>query len=136
MKVVFQSNSGPFALSRRSLAAAASVLPDRIIRRISKLVVVGESVGPEPFEFDRKKRVAQLCIPGDPHDAQARDRALRELLLGLARLDLNPEFQTSLTDGQRITLQAFADEWHPRCLKAIAEAGIRPRPPHERRLVY
>lgn len=136
MKVVLQSNSGPFALSRRSVALAASVLPARIIRRVAKLVMVGESTGPEPFEFDPDKRIAQFCIPGDPHNVEARDRALRELVLGFARLDSSDSFGKSLTDRQRDTFQAFVDEWHPKCLKAIAEAGSRSRPPHARRLMY
>lgn len=136
MKVVLQSNSGPFALSRRSIAVAASVLPARIIRRVAEILIVGESTGPEPFEFNRDKRSARLSIPGDAHNAEVRDHALRELLLGFARLDAGESFGISLTDRQRSTFQSFIDEWHPRCLKAIAEAGSKPRPPHARRLMY
>ncbi|HTK31878.1 MAG TPA: hypothetical protein VL332_07930 [Candidatus Saccharimonadaceae bacterium] len=136
MKVVLQSNSGPFALSRRSIAAAASVLPAGITRRVTKLLVVGESAGPEPFEFDPHERIVQFRIPGDPHDVEARHRALRELLLGFARVDSGESFGMRLTDRQRDGFQGFVEEWLPRCLEAIAEAASRPRPAHARRLMY
>ncbi len=136
MKVVIQSNCGPFALSRRSIAVAASVLPARITRRIATLLVVGESAGPEPFEYDPRRRIAQFCIPGDARDPQARDRALRELLLGFARLDSGGPFGVRLTDGQRDNFTTFVDEWHQQCEKAIGEAGSRPHSPHARRLMY
>lgn len=136
VKVVIQSNSGPFALSRRSIAAAASVLPARITRCIVTLLVVAESAGPEAFEYDARRRIAQFCFPGDPRDPQARDRALQELLLGFARLDSDSPFGVRLTDKQRDTFTTFVDEWHPRCQKAIEEAGSRLHPPHTHRLMY
>ncbi len=136
MKIVMQSDSGPFALSRRSIAVASSVLPTRITRRIAQLIVVGEHEGPEPFEYYPKRRLVQFCVPGNPHDAQARDRALHELLIGFARLDSGDTFGTRLTDRQRKALATFVDEWHPKCLKAMAETGGEPRLPHSRRLMY
>jgi len=136
MKVVIQSNCGPYALSRRSIAVAASVLPARVTRRIATLVVVRDSAGPEPFEYDAEARSVQFRIPGDPRNPEAHDRALRELLLGFARLESGGAFGMSLSDRQRDAFKAFVDEWHPRCAKAIEEAGSEPRTPHARRLMY
>src|SRR5262245_28172967 len=92
MKVVIQSNSGPFALGRRSIALAASVLPARIVGRVTRLVVVGESAGPEAFEYDARRHSATFHLLGNARDAQARERALRELLLGFARIDASATF--------------------------------------------
>lgn len=136
MKVVIQSNRAPFALSRRSLAVAASVLPARITRRVVTLIIVAEPVGPEAFEFDAGQRVAWFCIPGDSRDPQVRREALRVLLLGFARIDTGDRFSVRLPDARRGSFTAFVDEWLPRCEKAIAEAGSRPHAPHARRLMY
>jgi hypothetical protein len=127
MKVVIQSNSGPFALSRHAVAAATSVLPARIVRRVAKLMLVGDARHSTPFEYHSKERIATFCFPANPHDSRARDRALRELLIGLASLEPDPA-------GDDV--ETFVGEWLPRCVKAITEAGNKPRPPHARRLMY
>ncbi len=122
MKVVIQSNCGPFGLSRRGVEAACALLPDRIVRQIDKLVLVAEPWGVEAFEYDPKRRVAYFAYPGDSNVREIREAALRELLLGFARLDAGAEFGIRVTDGQRIEFGAFIDQWCPVCLKAITEA--------------
>jgi hypothetical protein len=126
VKVVIQSNSGPFALSRRSVALATSVLPARILDRVATLVLVGDRPH-EPFRYHSKERIAEFCLPGNSRDSGARDKALRELMIGFA--SLNPA-----REGDDV--EPFVEEWLPRCLKAITEAGNKPRKPHARRLMY
>jgi hypothetical protein len=122
MKVVIQSNCGPYGLSRRAIEAAAAVLPDHIIHQIDKLVVVSNAWGFEPFEYDPRGRVAYFSYAGDPTDRELRDRALRELLLGFARVDAGAEFRVRLSERQRATFNAFIDQWYSACTTAIAES--------------
>src|SRR5262245_32524766 len=112
MKILIQSNAGPFALSRRSIAVATSVLPADLVRRVAKLYVVREG-GPEPFEYS-SGRVVYFCIPGNSRDPHARDRALRELLLGFLRVESGGKFGVPLSDRHRDEFKTFVDEWHPR----------------------
>lgn len=136
MKLVFQSNSGPYALARRQIVAALSVLPDRLLRRVDELVLVGERGGADAIEHLARRRLVLLCIPGDSHDPQARERALRELLLGFARLESGDAFGEPLDERRRSELETRVDEWYPRCFKAMAEVAARSRPAHLRRLMY
>lgn len=124
MKVVIQSNCGPYGLPRHALEAASTVLPARIIGQIDQLVVVAKPWGPEPFEYDPKRRIAYFAYPGDPNREEVREGALRELLLGFARLDVGGEFRIPLTARQRDDLSAFVDQWYPVCLKAINDQAV------------
>jgi hypothetical protein len=83
VKIVIQSDCGPYGLSRRALEAVAEVLPARIVQQIDQLLVVANRWGVEPFEYDRKRRVAYSSYPGDSSDEEVRLQALRELLLAL-----------------------------------------------------
>ena len=122
MKIVIQSNCGPFGLSRRALEAVAEVLPTRIVHQIDQFVVVANRWGVEPFEYDPKRRVAYFSYPGDPNDEEVRRQALHELLLGFARLDVGAEFRIHLSDHQREEFRGFIEEWYPQCARAITKA--------------
>lgn len=124
MKIIIQSNCGPYGLSRRALEAAAQVVPARIVQQIDQLVVVANRWGLEPFEYDPKRRVAYFSYPGDPNDEEVREGALRELLLGFARLDAGAEFGIHLTERQREEFRAFIDQWYPPCATAIAKLAV------------
>lgn len=125
MKVVIQSNSGPYGLSRRGVEAACSVLPDGVVREIDQLVLVADKWGVEPFEYDPKRRVAYFAYPGDSNTKGIREDALRELLLGFARVEAGAEFRIRLTDRQRSEFGPFIDQWFPACLEAIKDEGDR-----------
>src|SRR4051812_20284953 len=114
MKVSIESNSGPFVLSRRAVIATTSVLPAHVVARATRLDLVGPPDAAEPFKFFPKQRIVHFCCRGNPRDANSRNRALRELLTGLARLDPNLHQED---------VEAFVDEWVPRCLQAITAAG-------------
>ena len=119
MKIVIQSNCGPYALSRHDLEAVAGVLPARIVRQIDQLHVGSNRWGIEPFEYDPKRGVAYFSYPGDPTDAEVRQRALCELLLGFARLEANAEFRVHLSDRQREKFRPFIEQWYPQCVPEV-----------------
>lgn len=122
MKIVIQSNCGPYGLSRRALEAVAEVVPARIVHQIDQLVVVSNSWGAEPFEYDPKRRVAYFSYPGDSNDEEVVGGALHELLLGLARLDAGAEFGIHLSDRQRDEFRGFIERWYSQCATAITNA--------------
>jgi hypothetical protein len=119
MKIVIQSNCGPYGLTRRALEAVSAVLPARIVERIDQLVVVKERWGPEPFEYDRKRRVVYFAYPGDSNRKEVREGALREFLFGCARLEAGGRFQVAMTDRQRKAFSEPVDRWYPACWKVI-----------------
>jgi hypothetical protein len=121
LKLIIQSNSGPYGLNRRAVTAVCSVLPADIVAQIDRLVLVSERWGHEPFEYDPKRKVAYFAYPGDPNIESVRDGALRELLLGFARLEAGDKFKARLTAKQRDSFNAFIDHWHEACSKAIKD---------------
>ena len=123
MKIVIQSNCGPFGLSRRALEAVREVLPARLVQQIDELLVVADRWGVEPFEYDRKRRVAYFSYPGNSNDEEVRRKALHELLLGFARLDAGAEFRTHLSERQREEFRAFIEQWYAQCATAITNAA-------------
>ena len=95
----------------------------RILRQIDQLILVAERWGVEPFEYDPKRRVAYFSYPGDSKDAEVRQRALCELLLGFARLDAHAEFRVHLSDRQREEFRPFIEQWYRQCMTAIESAA-------------
>jgi hypothetical protein len=65
----------------RAIRAATRILPAHVLQRVDRLLVLDHPVGPERFEYDAPTKQAQFACLGDANDADARARALRDLLL-------------------------------------------------------
>lgn len=135
MQILKRPSDRPYALSMRAIRAATRILPAHVLQRVERLLVLDHPVGPERFEYDAQTKQAQFACLGDANDADARAHALRDLLLGLARVDAEAPFGIQLGDADRKAFDSFVDRWYPRCAEIVANLAPRePRP--ERRLMY
>jgi len=87
------------------------------VREIDQLVLVAETWGVEPFEYDPNAglRTSRALVTRMP---RIREGAC-ENPAWLARLDAGAEFGTPVTDRQRGEFGPFIEQWLPACLEAI-----------------
>ena len=103
----------------RAIRAVTSILPARVVQRVDRLLVRDQPVGPEPFEYDAATKRAEFACLGEPDDPEARDQALRELLLGFARVDSEAKFGIQLEETERAAFASLVAEWYPRCAELV-----------------
>jgi len=73
----------------------------------------------EVFEFDETTNIGYFVMPVKEKNPELRSVAIRELLLGLARIRAKSRFFHPLKPIERQDYEAFISEWLPRCEAAL-----------------
>ena len=120
MKIVVYNSYEQYALSRTEVEIIREVLPLKAWARVRKLHLAhSHPHKAEVFEFDTETGIAYLIAPVKEKTSAIREGAVRELLLGLARVSAHSRFFLPLKASERASYEGFVAEWLPKCLEAI-----------------
>ena len=121
MKIVVYNTSDQYALSRSEVEALKTVLPKEYWAKVGEFHLAHSHPNhAEAFEYDEKTKIGYLIMPVKEKTPELRYSALKELLLGLARIRGQSRFFRPLKPKEREEYQPFVSEWLPRCEAALA----------------
>jgi hypothetical protein len=126
MKIVVYNLKGQYALSRAEVEIIYSTLPRLAWARIAEFHLAhSHDRACEMFEFDDRSGIVFFIAPIGSKTRVLRDKAIHELLVGLARVKARSRFFMPLKDPERSLYSAFVDEWMQRCIHAIEQRSNR-----------
>jgi hypothetical protein len=120
MKIVIYNSPDQYALSRAELEIIKSTLPRELWARIDEFHIAhSDPRTVEPFEYYEKGRIVYLVMPVKEKTPEIRTVAIKELLLGLARIQNKSRFFIALKPKERESYENFISEWLPKCEAAL-----------------
>lgn len=120
MKIVVYNSYEQYALSRAEIETIRDVLPVLCWARIRELHIAhSHPQQAESFEWDEGRQTGYLIAPVKQKTVAHRTNALRELLIGLARVKARSRFFVPLRASERADYSEFVNEWLPKCEVAI-----------------
>jgi hypothetical protein len=124
MKIIVAATRHAHALSRRQVEALFAALPPEFGRAIDEFVLSNFERGAEPFEYIASKRRVEFYMPVVEKTAETTERALREFLLGVARMQAGSTFWRPLDRSERRDYEGFLDQWLPVCMAALSQGAV------------
>lgn len=121
MKIVVQNHIGHYALSRKQVEAIYSVLPSALWNKVAQFHLCHDRRNSERFEYSQETRIVYFSFPVKQKTAELVEAAVRELLIGLARLQSGSKFYLPLKQTERESYAPFVTEWFSKCIVAIAK---------------
>lgn len=121
MKIVVAATRHAHALSRRQVEKLFEVLPEEFSRSIDEFLLSNFERGAEPFEYVASARRVEFYMPVVDKTAETTELALREFVLGLARLQAGSTFWRPLDRSERREYEDFLERWLPVCRAALTE---------------
>ena len=122
MKIIVHNYRNQFALSRQQIEKIKETLPDEYFKPIKEFHLLDDSRNKEVFEYCRKGKIVWFSYPVVEKNHENLDRAIEELLIGIARIKSKSKFCQSLKDQERGEHLDFVKKWHQRCLKAASQS--------------
>ena len=124
MKIVVAATRHAHALSRRQVEKLFAALPPEFSGAIDEFVLSNFERGAEPFEYVASTRRVEFYMPVVEKTPETTERAVREFVLGLARLQAGSTFWRPLDRSERRDYDAFLERWLPVCRAALNEGGV------------
>lgn len=121
MKIVVYNHSDQYALSRKQVEAIHSVLPSTLWVRIEEFHLCQDRRNVEMFEYGKDLKVVFFSCPVKEKTDGVVASAVRELLIGLARLKAHSRFYLPLKEIERRSYTEFVTQWFPICIAAVAK---------------
>lgn len=121
MKIVVYNHSDQYALSRKQVEAIRSVLPSTLWARIEEFHLCQDRRNVEVFEYSEDLKVVFFSCPVKEKTVEVVTSAVRELLIGLARLKAYSRFYLPLKEIERTSYAEFVTQWFPICIAAVAK---------------
>lgn len=121
MKTVVYNHSDQYALSRKQVEAIHSVLPSTLWARIEEFHLCQDRRNVEVFEYSKDLKVVFFSCPVKEKTDEVVASAVRELLIGLARLKAHSRFYLPLKEVERTSYAEFVSQWFPTCIAAVAK---------------
>lgn len=75
----------------------------------------------EVFEYSESLRVVYFSFPVKEKTSEIVASAVRELLVGLARLKAHSRFYLPVKEVERASYEEFVNQWFPTCIVAAAK---------------
>jgi hypothetical protein len=119
MKIVVAATQHAHALSRRQVEALFAALPTAFADDVETFVLANWLRGSEPFEFITSHYRIEFCMPVVDKTPATTEAALREFLLGLARMQAGSTFWKPLDRSERRGYDEFIDTHLPACRAAL-----------------
>jgi hypothetical protein len=121
MKIVVHNHSNQYALSRKQVEAIYSVLPSALWSKVSQFHLCDDQRNAEIFEYSQETRIVAFSFPVKQETTEVVEAAVRELLIGLARLKSGSKFYLSLKQTERESYAPFVTEWFSKCIAAATK---------------
>lgn len=121
MKIVVYNHSDQYALSRKQVEAIYSVLPSAFWVKIAEFHLCEDRRNVEVFEYSEPLKVVFFSFPVKEKTSAVIASAVRELLIGLARLKARSRFYLPLKEAERASYAEFVSEWFPKCISVTAK---------------
>ncbi len=121
MKIVVYNHSDQFALSRRQVEAIYSVLPSALWSKVTQFHLCDDRRNKEAFEYSEQTRIVFFSLPIKEKTTAVVGTAVRELLIGLARLRSGSKFYLQLKQAERDSYAPFIEQWFLKCLAAATK---------------
>lgn len=121
MKIVVHNHIDQFALSRKQVEAIYSVLPSALWSKVSQFHLCEDQRNTEIFEYSQETRIVCFSFPVKQKTAEMVETAVRELLIGLARLNNGSKFYLPLKQTERESYTPFLTEWFSKCVTAATK---------------
>jgi len=122
MKIVVAATRHPHALSRREVERVFAALPSEFARAIDEFVLATFDRWPTAFAYVQlagKRRVEFSMVVKDK-TAETTEIAVRELLLGLSRMQGGSKFDRPMSEQERREHAPFVEQWLPVARAAVA----------------
>lgn len=120
MKIVVYNSYDQYALSRKEVELIHEALPKDYWAKIKEFHLAhSHPNAAEAFEFDENKGIAYFIRPVKEKNAQTRQMAVHEILLGLSRIRDKSRFFAPLKERERSVHKEFIDKWMPVCLAKL-----------------
>ena len=119
MKIVVYNHTDQYALSRRQVEIVRALLPDALWSKISEFHLCQDHRCKEMFEYSEETRIVFFSCPVKQKTVEIVESAVRELLVGLARLRSGSAFFLPLKTRERESYSEFVEEWLPKCIAAL-----------------
>lgn len=121
MKIVVYNHSDQYALSRKQVETIHSVLPSALWVKIAEFHLCEDRRNVEVFEYSESLKVVFFSFPVKEKTPAIVASAIRELLVGLARLKARSSFYLPLKEAERASYAEFVSQWFPVCLTATTK---------------
>lgn len=121
MKIVVHNHSNQYALSRKQVEAIYSVLPSAMWSKVAEFHLCDDQRNREIFEYSKELRIVSFSFPIKEKTAEVVEIAVRELLIGLARLRSGSTFYLPLKQRERESYTQFITQWFSKCLAAATK---------------
>lgn len=123
MKIIVAATRHPHALSRREVERVFAALPAEFAHAIDEFVLATFDRWPTAFAYlqlSGKRRVEFSMVVKDKTPATT-EVAVRELLLGLSRMQAGSKFDRPVSDQERREHAPFVEQWLPVARAAVAD---------------
>ena len=120
VKIIVAAIRHAHALSRRQVETLFNALPSPFAASIDEFVLSNFERGAEPFEYIERWRRVEFYMPVVDKTPETTERALREFVLGIARMQAASTFWRPLDRSERRDYDEFIAEWLPVCRAALA----------------
>jgi hypothetical protein len=124
MKIIVAATRHAHALSRRQVEALFEALPPEFDRAIDEFVLSNVKRGAEPFEYIASTRRVEFYMPVVEKTPETIERALREFVLGVARMQAGSTFWRPLDRSERRDYDEFLEQWLPVCRAALGQQVV------------
>ncbi|WP_459925980.1 hypothetical protein, partial [Desulfatiferula olefinivorans] len=124
MKIIVYNYKDQYALSRKQLEKLIEVLPNKYFAPIQEFHITYSRRGSERFEYVQEYKQAHFCYPVEQKNNEIVSDAVRELLIGLARMKTSTMWGYKLSENERSLYQDFLDKWHSKCMSSL----MKPKP--------
>ncbi len=121
MRIVVAATRHAHALSRRQVEKLFAALPPEFGSAIDEFVLSNFERGAEPFEYVASTRRVEFYMPVAEKTPETTERALREFVLGVARMQAGSAFWRPLDRSERRDYDEFLDQWLPVCRAALGQ---------------
>ena len=121
MKIVVYNHYDQYALSRKQVEAIRSILPSVLWVRVAEFHLCEDRRNVEMFEYSENEKVVFFSCPVKEKTAEIVVFAVRELLIGLARLKAHSRFYLPLKKAERSSYEEFVAQWLPACVAATTK---------------
>jgi hypothetical protein len=126
MKIIVAATRHFHALSRRQVERLFEALPPKYGAQIDEFVLSTFDRWPSPFTYlplTGNRRV-EFCMVVDEKTSATTERAVREMLLGLARIESGSKFDRPLSDQERQEQTPFITKWLPAARAAVGLQNV------------
>lgn len=118
MKIIIYNHRDQYALSRKQLECIRAILPKEYFHPIKEFRLLHDQRNSEAFEYCQSDKTVWFSFMVKEKTPEVISQAVKELLIGLARIKAKSKFYQPLKEQERNEYEPFVKKWLPKCLEA------------------